>query len=41
MITREQSMIKEVENSAVSYDALLDKGQARLVLFGPYQQSHG
>lgn len=41
MITREQSMRKEVENSAVSYDALLEKGQARLVLFGPYQQSHG
>lgn len=41
MITREQSMRKEVENSAVSYDALLEKGQARLVLFSPYQQSHG
>lgn len=41
MITREQTMRKEVENSAVSYDALLAKGQARPVLFSPYQKSYG
>ncbi|MCB9806420.1 hypothetical protein H6768_00640 [Candidatus Peribacteria bacterium] len=40
MIRRERAMTKEIQTGAEAYDKLLDKGQARLVLFGTYQQSH-
>lgn len=41
MIKRETALNKEIQTGAEGYDKLLEKGQARLVLFWPYQQSHG